>query len=170
MTIAAINPFFGLLTAKIIEEELKKRKWDKLRNDLYYLKRRGFIKVDKSSDGSYRIRPTDKGKDRVKKVFLEDVSIKIPKKWDGYWRLVVFDIPAVKKQARYALLAKLKELGFIMVQRSIWAHPFECKKEIAVLSRAFGVERYIHQITCHEISAGEDLRYEFEKRNSVKLV
>src|SRR3989338_8257718 len=169
ITIAAVNPFFGLLAAKVIEEELRKRKWQRFRRDLYYLKRRGFIEVDQNSDGSYLVRATSAGKRQAKKYDLDDIFIQIPKKWDKQWRLVMFDIPVGKQQGRLALLSKLRQLGFIMLQKSIWAHPFECQNEVAVLARAFEVDKYVHQLTCDNISAGEYLKNEFEKRNNTKL-
>lgn len=48
-------------------------------------------------------------------------------KWDGKWRIVTFDIPIKKRNLRDNLRRKLKELGFGMLQQSIWvsAHPIE---------------------------------------------
>lgn len=167
--VAATNPYFGIKAIAAVQKELKRRKWRQLQNDLYYLKRRGLIDVEPNPDGTYTVKTTKAGREQAHKYDLDNLSIEIPKQWDGYWRLVAFDIPAKKYKARSALLAKLKELGFVMLQRSIWAHPFPCKNEIAVVGRAFDVGRYIHQITCHEISGGDTLRHEFEKRNSLKL-
>lgn len=168
--VAMTNPYFGIKAIGLIQKELKRRKWKQFQNDLYYLKRKGFINIEPNPDGTYLIKTTKVGREQARKYDLDSMSIEVPKKWDGNWRLVVFDIPAKKYKARFALLSKLKELGFVMLQRSIWAHPFECKNEIAVVERAFEVESYIHQITCHEISGGEYLRREFEKRNNIKLV
>lgn len=168
--IAAANPYFGIKAVGLIQKELKRRKWRQFRDDLYYLRRNGLIDVEQNTDGSYMVKTTKAGRERVKKYDLDNLSIEVPKKWDGNWRLVVFDIPAKKYKARSALLGKLKEFGFVMFQRSIWAHPFKCKNEVAVVGKAFEVERYIQQITCHDISGGEYLRRDFEKRNSVKLV
>ncbi len=168
--VAGTNPYFGIKAIDIIQKELKKRKWKQFRNDLYYLKYKGFIDIESNPDGTYIVRTTKAGREQAHKYDLDNLSIEVPKKWDKNWRLVVFDIPAKKYKARSALLGKLKELGFVMLQRSIWAHPFECKNEIAIVGRAFEVERYIHEITCHEISGGEYLCREFEKRNSIKLV
>ena len=169
VTIAAINPFFGLLTAKVIEEELKKRKWRGLRNSLYYLKHRGFVEVEQDADGLYSVKATDAGKLQAEKYDLDDISIKVPKKWDKQWRLVIFDIPADKQKGRLALLSKLKQLGFIMLQKSVWAHPFECQNEVAVLARAFEVDKYIQHLVCSNVSSSEYLKGEFEKRNNIKL-
>ena len=169
ITVAAVNPFFGLLIAKVIEEELKKKKWKRFQDDLGYLRRRGFVRIRQNSDGSYTVRSTPKGRRQVNKYALEDVVIKIPKKWDNHWRLVIFDIPSTKQKARLAFLAKLKQLGLIMFQKSVWVHPFECHNEVAVLAKAFEVDKYVQQLTCYEISAGEYLQKEFEKRNNIKL-
>lgn len=170
VTIAAVNPFFGVLAAHVAREELRKRKWRQFKDNLYYLKRRGFIDVAQNSDGSYSVGATSAGKRQAEKYNLDDISIKVPKRWDKQWRVVTFDIPTDKKQARFALLSKLKHLGFIMLQKSVWVHPFECRDEISVLARAFGVDKYIQQLTCRDISARKYLQDEFEKRNNTKLV
>ena len=170
VTIAAINPFFGLLTAKVIEEELKKKKWKELRRGLYSLKRRGFIDVEQHAGGSYSVRATNVGKLQAEKYDLDNIFIKMPKRWDRQWRMVIFDIPAEKQKGRLALLAKLRKLGFIMLQKSIWAHPFECQDEVAVLARAFEVDKYVQHLVCSGVSAGEYLKREFEKRNNTKLL
>lgn len=168
--VAATNPYFGIKAIGAIQKELKKRKWRQLQNDLYYLRRKGFIDVEPNPDGTYNVKTTKIGREQARKYDLDNLSIEIPKKWDKNWRLVMFDIPAKKYKARAALLGKLKELGFVMLQRSVWAHPFECKREIAVVTRAFEVERFIQQITCHEVSAWGSLCREFEKRNLITLV
>ena len=168
--VAATNPYFGIKAVGIIQKELKRRKWNQLRNDLYYLKRKGFIDVESNQDGTYTVRTTKSGRKQAHRYDIDNLSIETPKRWDGYWRLVIFDIPAYKQKARFALLAKLKNFGFIMLQRSIWAYPFECKKEIAVLAKAFKIEGYVQHVVCNEVSVGEYLRREFEKNNNIQLV
>ena len=168
--IAASNPLFGMRIFDALKKELERKKWKRFRDDLYYLKRRGFIEVEQNPDGTYTVQPTIKGKHHSQKYNLDDISIPIPKKWDKCWRLAVFDIPARKQKGRLALLSKLKEFGFIMLQKSIWAYPFECQNEVAVLARAFEVDMYIQYLTCSRVSAGEYLREEFEKRNAVNLI
>jgi len=169
VTIVAVNPFFGLLAAKVVEEELKKRKWKRFKDDLYYLKRRGLVKIYQNRDGSYGVISTAEGRRQVARYDLEDIKIKVPKKWDRYWRFVVFDIPTEKQKGRLALLSGLRRLGFIKFQKSVWAHPFECKDEVAMLAKMSGIEEYIHWLLCRDTSAGSYLQNEFEKRNVTKL-
>ncbi|OGN08174.1 MAG: hypothetical protein A3J46_00865 [Candidatus Yanofskybacteria bacterium RIFCSPHIGHO2_02_FULL_41_11] len=170
VTIAAVNPFFGLLAAKVIEEELKKRKWKRFKDDLYYLKRRGLVKTYQNRDGSYRVTSTTEGRRQVAKYDLEDIRIKIPQKWDKYWWFVIFDIPTEKQKGRLALLSGLRRLGFIKFQKSVWVHPFKCRNEVATLAKISDVEEYVHWLVCRDTSAGNYLRNEFEKRNTIKLV
>jgi len=45
------------------------------------------------------------GKKRILRYDLDNMKIKKPLKWDGYWRIVVFDIPEDEKrrEALYVL-------------------------------------------------------------------
>jgi len=167
VAIAATNPFFGIKAIGALQKELKKKKWKEMQNGLYGLKRRGFIEVEQNADGVYIVKTTKAGRIQAQKYNLEEICIEIPKKWDKHWRLVIFDIPVYKQKARLAFLQKLRELGFILLQRSIWAHPFESRNEIAVLARAFEIDGCWHYLVCSDISAGDYLRVEFEKRNSI---
>lgn len=51
-------------------------------------------------------------------------------RWDGYWRLVVFDISEKNRRKRDALRYKLQELGFGMWQKSTYISPFNIEEDI----------------------------------------
>lgn len=82
---------------------------------------------------------TDKGRKKAGRFQIDSLRIKKPSKWDGQWRLVLFDISEIKKVYREAFRGKIKELGFYPLQKSIWIHPFECKDEIKLLKEFFGL-------------------------------
>ena len=46
-------------------------------------------------DGSFKLVLTKKGGEQAKKLNLlgNSIKLKLPKKWDGRWRIVIFDIP-----------------------------------------------------------------------------
>ena len=73
--------------------------------------------------------------------------------------------------ARCALIDKLKELGFIMIQKSVWAHPFECREELTVLGRAFNVESYMYCFMASDFDGHQNnnLKIKFERKNKVML-
>ena len=92
---------------------------------------------------------------------LENLKISNRGPWDKKWRLIMFDIPESKKSAREALRNKLKDLGFIQFQRSIWLYPYSCKDEIDFITEYFSVAKYINLITV-KIEDDKPLRAKFK--------
>lgn len=52
------------------------------------------------------------------------------KPWDKKWRVVIFDIPERKRGQRDVLREKLRDLGFGMLQESVWISPFPIANEL----------------------------------------
>ena len=170
--IAASNPYFGLSLIKGIQREIARKKWRQFYNDLYRLKRQKRLNVLQKPDGAYEVTITNLGSKIAKTYELDDLQIKRPDQWDGFWRFIAFDIPSKNpksKLARRSLLKKLKELGFIMVQRSLWVHPFECRGELAVIAKAFEIEPYVHFFVAHDFDKDLDLRGKFQRYSSLNL-
>jgi DNA-binding transcriptional regulator PaaX len=44
--------------------------------------------------------------------------------WDGYWRMVLLDLPESRKAERESLRYLLKKAGFICLKNSVWISPF----------------------------------------------
>ena len=126
-------------------------------------------KVETNSDGSYSVSLTRAGQKELVKYDLDTMKIQTSKDWDGVWRVFLFDIPVRKKAIRAILLSKLKELGFIMLQKSIWVHPFPCRNELAVIAKAFEIEQYTRFHEAYDMSHEEKIKQDFEKRNSIIL-
>lgn len=119
-----------------------------------YLRRQGYIEVFIEGKEKYA-ELTDKGKKRIGELLLNDLKVKRPKKWDSKWRIVIFDIPEDKKHNRDVFREKIRNLGFIQVQKSVYVYPFECTKEIAFLSESLFIGEYVI-IMISEIIQGED--------------
>ena len=93
--------------------------------------------------GRIRLRLTPAGIKRAQKISLDEINIPRPRRWDGRWRLVMFDIPETQRQARNKLTSKLKMLGFYQVQKSAWVYPFPCLIEIEYLKRTYGISSFV---------------------------
>lgn len=52
------------------------------------------------------------------------------KPWDGYWRLVIFDISETSRYIRDALRGKLKSLGFGQFQKSVYLSPYDFEEDL----------------------------------------
>lgn len=143
---------------KTTNDYYKWRDFDKVRfqKSLYKLNKSKFIKTYKEGKEKY-IQLTQKGKDRIKKEIISKMKIKVPKKWDYKWRMVVFDIPENKKKARDILAKKLKQLGFHPLQKSVFVFPFDCREEIERIKNLYEVGRHVQYIVAEQIETEENL-------------
>lgn len=101
------------------------------------LRERGLI--DFVSDEKLAYKLTDTGKQRV---VWESIEIK-DQKWDGRWRIVIFDIPEKRKQARNLLRNALKKWGFVHWQRSVWATKANCTEALRNFIKNVGIKDWV---------------------------
>jgi phenylacetic acid degradation operon negative regulatory protein len=79
---------------------------------------------------------------------LEKLKIESYKhKWDGKWRLVIYDIPEKKRGKRNLFRMFIKELGFGKVKESCWISPYDFSSQIYDFTKR---ERIIKYICVHE--------------------
>ena len=96
----------------------------------------GLITVKPTSNG-HLVMLTHKGQEKLNRFRLGELKLNRPKKWDGKWRIVVFDIPEKFKLNRLTFSQKLKELGFIQMQKSVWVWPYEIQEEVDLMKEAY---------------------------------
>ena len=132
---------------------------EQLFHALHILKMRKLIKIVQKADGE-RALITPEGKTRAQKFILDGLEIKKPKRWDGKWRLVIYDIPEPRKKIRDSFRQHLKRLGFSEFQKSVCAIPYPCEEEVAALVNLMNLKdnaRYLET----RLSNDRDLRNEF---------
>ena len=151
----ALKPLLRALTRKC---GLKKS--EHFARSITYLKRRRLVFIGEK-DGQQILTLTEEGKKRVLQFDLDKIVIKRPRKWDGYWRLVLFDIPEKYKLGREALRSKLKQLGFFQLQKSCFIHPFDCRSEIIFISEIFEVSPYVNYVLVKELEGSNQLLKHF---------
>lgn len=64
-------------------------------------------------------------------------------KWDGAWRIVVFDIPEQNKRVRSVLRQTLRRLEFKPLQKSVWISKNNFTKDLRVWARELGMSDFI---------------------------
>ena len=114
---------------------------------------RSFFKSEKKN-GKIFYRLTPIGCRQINRYRFKTLKIS-NKKWDGWWRIIVFDIPEEKRVGRDALRRKLKFLGFYSLQKSVFIHPFQCEREIEILGDYFNVSEYIEFFLARSIGRRE---------------
>jgi DNA-binding transcriptional regulator PaaX len=80
-----------------------------------------------NSDNKQYIRLTKEGKQKLNNIALECESSLVSTSWDGYWRIILLDIPEERKSEREALRYLLKKAGFACLKNSVWIsmYPYE---------------------------------------------
>lgn len=119
-----------------------------------YLKKRGLIETFvEGKEKYYEITP--KGLAKIDEYRIDNIKIDHTNKWDGKWRLVIYDIPEKRKTSRDWLQNRLLELGFAKIQDSVYVYPFECSKEITTISSILNISQYVI-ISISDIIQGEE--------------
>lgn len=129
--------------AKLFGAKNSKDRW-RLRRTLFNLTNERLVEISYNKKGEEIIKITGDGEKRILKYNLDDMKIPVLKKWDRWWRLIIFDIPESCKQARDALTSKLQKLGFYPLQKSVFIFPYECRDEIDFICEHFKVREYVN--------------------------
>lgn len=159
--ITATSPYFLINLLKEIKK-WRKYKRRKVYDAFYKLRKRGCIKIEKKGHQIY-IRLTQEGKKLAGWFQIDSLKIKRPRKWDGKWRIIIFDISELKRIYRDAFRGKLKQLGFYQLQKSVWICPFNCRDEIGLLREFFGLkESELRLIVAESIGNDDWLRKIFK--------
>lgn len=152
---ALVFPGVGLLY-----REFKKKQWEDakrrgiLRSTIKRLEKQKLISW-KEKDGELQLTLEEKGKKRMLQYKMDALSLKNTGKWDGLWRVVIFDIPEDNRKAREFFREKLKNLGFQQLQKSVFITRLECKDEIDFLRHCLEISPYVSYILAKDVSSIE---------------
>lgn len=154
LTLAMLSPIGGPKVAISLFKYLKYR-IKQIKSSAYYLKKKGLIEFVKESGDEITVRITNDGKKYLKTFDINSMVLNRPQVWDKRWRLVIFDISEEQKKARNALRQKLKDLGFVKLQKSVWITPFPCNDEIRFLREIFNISFSVDVIVAEDIGYHE---------------
>ena len=133
LSVAAVAPnsiqylkSLGLIPARR-QEEVILRSRDQLISG-------GFLKYKNSF-----VTLTEKGKAKLELLEVKDWKIDKPRKWDGKWRVLIFDIPESKRPLRDKIRRTLFGIGFVRLQDSVWIYPYACEDLVNLLKADFKV-------------------------------
>jgi DNA-binding transcriptional regulator PaaX len=163
IVIAASSPFFvQRLLQKLSAKHKKTYNTQSFRNAFYRLKREGYLNVQTSNHQIY-ISLTPEGRKKAGRFQINHLTIARPAKWDGKWRVIVFDIKHKQRIKREALRGFIKRLGFYQLQKSVWVHPYDCRPEVELLKEFFGfTTRELNFLLVNQIEDDERLRAVFQ--------
>lgn len=117
------------------------------------LKKKGLIKFSDED----RFVLTDKGQGILLKFDIDDFKLPDfnPQKWDGVWRVLIFDIPEINRAARDLFRSKIQELGFYTLQKSVYVTPQPCEREISELAKMLKINKGVHVLEAKRLGLNE---------------
>lgn len=133
----------------------------RIRQAVRCLEKKKYVRIFRKN-GKDVIEITKSGNKRVLAYRIEEMKLKIPEKWGGWWYIIMFDIPEKKKRWRDAMSFRIKEFGLYPIQKSIFVSPYHCKDEIDFIGEFFKVRDSIIYIKAKEIEGAEDIKKYFQ--------
>lgn len=112
-------------------------------------------------DGKKYLRITSIGR---KALVFEQAKIVLKnqkKKWDGRWRMIIFDIPERRRAVRFRLCAIMREIGFVRLQNSVWVYPYDCEDFVALFKAELKIGKDVLYAIVDTIEKDKDLRQQF---------
>lgn len=145
VTAAAVAP--GVLVAL---KPLARRSRPLYRSDvdrsLGKLVRKGLVEeVVRGRTVRYRI--TDRGRAELVRREFARTEVEKPKRWDGKWRLVIFDVPEQSRHLRDNLRMHFIRLGLYPIQKSVWLYPYPCDDLVRLIKTDLGLGRNVQYFT-----------------------
>ena len=166
LSVAAVAPnIFSVI--KQFEDPTRRKKNLKysINESFTRLKEKGFIEIVEVN-GKKVARITKKGEAKLDFLDKHNFKLKIPKKWDGRWRVVIFDIKESRSKTRFLLRKTLSQIGFIRLQNSVWLYPYACEDLISLLKADFKVGKDVLYLIVEKLENDWHLRKTFNLPNS----
>lgn len=109
----------------------------------------------------YAIRLTERGQEALARFELGNFKLKNPEKWDGRWRLVIFDIKEWHKNVRNQVRRLLSQNNFLRLQDSVWIYPFPCEEFAELVKTGYGVRHEVLYLVVSSMAYDERFRNHF---------
>ena len=105
-------------------------------------------------NGEIYLRLTSQGQNKIRRDF--PVFSFSKKSWDGKWRIVTFDIAELDRYLRESLREKLRDLGFGMLQKSVWLTPHDILADFQEFLENKGLSSYVYIMETGSLLTGDE--------------
>lgn len=126
---------------------------------------KGLITFEERGGRRYA-RITEAGERMLEIESLREKNAQKPKRWDGRWRVVLFDIPERRRGVRNRLRLFMQEYGFVRLQDSVWIYPYDCEDLIALAKANFRIGFDVLYMIVERVERDTHLRKHFGLRAS----
>lgn len=133
----------------------------RVRRSVKRLEQKGLL-TRRIRNGKEELLVTRTGKQKLAEYIVDELKIQPQKKWDKKWRVVMFDIPEKKGHIRREVSFKIKDIGMVAMQDSVFVSPFPCKKEVDFIVEHYSVRKHVIYLETDVIELTEDLLEKFD--------
>ena len=154
---------FKHLLSLVNENSKRKRrlKPSELRKIFMNMKRKELIDYKEFPNGNIKIKILKNGLKKALINNLDKVQFKIPKKWNGKFYVIIFDIPNKFKIQRDYFVRKLKELNFYPLQKSVYVFIYPPQEIIDFLSHVLDIAPYVRILEVSRIEGEKEILAHF---------
>lgn len=99
------------------------------------LRLKGMVECERQQDGQIVLKLTSLGRE-----FLDAKNDTVN---DGKYRIIIWDIPESKRTIRNLLRRRLKDWGFVSLQRSVWVSQINVTFQLRKLIADLGIEKWV---------------------------
>ena len=133
----------------------------RLRESAFRLKRKGLVEY-RMEKGKTVLRLTPQGKKVARSLSQDGFKVRVPHKWDGKWRLIIFDIPERYRPTRDKIRRLVSKIGFLRLQDSVWVYPYDCEELVTLIKIDLHVGRSVLYVIADAVEFDEPLRRYFK--------
>jgi DNA-binding transcriptional regulator PaaX len=134
----------------------RRRQKESIHNARMRLVQRGMLEY---RNGFLRL--TKIGAHELKRMERLEFRLQRPRRWDGRWRILIFDIPEYRKTLRDKVRRTLISLGFVRLQDSVWAYPYDCEDFVTLLKADFKIGKDLLYMIVDTLEYDKKLREKF---------
>ncbi len=148
---------------QILKPFFKEKKYSPkqaIQRNIESLIRSGLITYALDAKGAQTLELTRRGKWEV--MLRKKFDTRQKKKWDGMWRVVIFDIPNEKEKLRHELRRGMRLYGFHLLQKSVWVYPYPCDDFVVLLREHLELFDGVIYLTVARIENNNELRKQFK--------
>jgi len=120
------------------------------------LVRKGLMKWERG-----KLRLTIAGEKELRMLELRQYRSERPRKWDGKWRVLIFDIPEKQRVLRNKVRHTLRMFGFAQLQGSVWVYPYDCEDLIVLFKADAHIGKNVLYMVVDALENDTWLRHEF---------
>ena len=113
----------------------------------------------KNSDNQKYLKITKKGQGKLNCIKLEGEEALVSRIWDGYWRIIILDLPENRKSERESLRYLLKKAGFICIKNTVWVSPFPYEHLFTNIKKDLGLGTELMIIVTEKLDPETNLAF-----------